>query len=1114
MVGRLPPALRHVLALVVAVVALTAVTLLPGALGASPSYAIVGLVTQPNDGPHVPAGVVVQLTSSATHAVYTTTTGTKGNFTFNSADTNGALAVGWWALSVQPQGGIQSKGCSVAANVCAALPASSAPQYYWESATNLTNLVNRLITGVSIVGYTATVNATVKLSGAPVPGATVELISPGYPGVPLAQNTTNATGVTTFLAPPGNWLLFTDAPGSPDQFDYANVTVPASGVDHVAIVINGNYVFGSISNPTGGPVSNGFNQTLIDTSAGSSQFSTYSQYDPVGYSYEVGAYPAGFSGSGAEDFDLIVAPLGYAPAFVDLAIPADAGTNHPVVVTPMAPPAVYNTTLNFVTGAGGAGFGLLNVTTVARLGNYSVFPDLQNASVGQLWGQLALDFAHTLTLTNATFASDVLPWIQAQGPFFPAGQSNTLINGTGFGQPTNYTTQHPNPGITGGYAASYTLTSAEGLSMSWHQVYNVTAGLPKGGTGTQYTIAFNFRHPTAGQSINYTIVLPKGFVLKAGTAPPPNSVLVPAGLDGTWTKFYLDSKPSVNAFSTANFTVVKYTNISARLNVSVPTFTFSTKNVLNDSRTNYTAVVGVGQNVTFSAVNSTYPAGTNGSAFAWHFGDGGTNFSSQPVTHHIYTSTGKFEGLLNVTSSGGLTNQIGFTIYVGNLPPTAYITGNWTAAQNQSVAGHQYLIVNWSTSLQFNVTGSFSTLYAGAPVNGVISDAVWNLTSYNFTALLGNFSAGAGANTSTPVSYSFQGAGNYLLAGNVFGNSVPFKGWQYNLTLTVWDGQGQYASASLTILVRDTEKPIASVLAYNSAGNVLPSSGTVEGPNEVAYVRLSGKNSSDPHNGSIASYSWAVNNTGNKSVKLTNSNASWIYYFPPQLDPYTVNLTVTDLAGNKDSTLYQLTVAYNTTTRPILRLSNETEQTGLTSMTAGTGYTWYFNVTNVGGKLSTAENVQLLLSLTGTSATWPGGDTAGTPASVKWYNVSANGTVGTTPQTGKITLVWNQTVRAVVSLTPAVTGTKYLWGNATCNNCYNFESSYTHVQVTISQNETQLILEYVAIGVGAVVVILALVLLFRYRKKAASAPPKGGGRLERGGSSSKSSKDEDEDDDT
>lgn len=1114
MVGRLPPRLRHaLLALVVVLVALTSVTSLPGAQGASPNYVVVGQVLQPN-GVGVPSGVTVQLTSSATHAVYTTTTGSKGQFTFNSANTNGTLAVGWWGLSVQPQGMIASPACKVGANLCAALPATSAPQYYWESAANLTTSVSRLVNDVTVVGYNATVNATVKLGTSTVSGATVELISPNYPGVALAQNTTNATGVTTFPAPAGSWLLYTVAPGSPSQFAY-NPENLTGGVNHFTLMVSKYLAYGSIFSSTGGLEPAGFNATLIDTTTGTYQFSTYSQYSSVGYSYAVGSYPSGFTGAGTETFDLVLSPIGYAPAFVGLTVntgnpSGTSGNPHNVVVTPAAPPAVYNTTLNYASGTGGTAFGLLNVSTVATLTNYSVFPDLPNASVGQLWGQLALDFAHSLTLTNATFKADVLPWIQAQGPFFPAGQDQALINGTGFGQPTNYTNNSPNPGITGGYAASYNLVSAQGLSMGWKQVYNTTSALPKGGTGSSYSIAFNYRHPTNGQSINYTVILPKGYVLKAGTAAPPNSKLVPGGTAGTWTKFYLDSTPSTTAYNTANFTVVKYGNVSARVNASVHTFTFSTKNVLNSSRTNFTVAVGLGENVTFSAVNSTYPAGTNGSAFAWTFGDGHSNFTSQPTTYHTYTATGKYVGTLNVTSSGGPTNQISFTVYVGNQPPTGQIQGNWTALQNNSVSGDQYILVNWSTSLQFNLTGSLSTLYAGAPVDGVISDAVWNLTSHNFTTILANFSAAAGANTSTPVSYSFQGAGNYLSAGLVDGNSVPFLGWQYNLTLTVWDGQGHSAKTTLVILVNDTEKPLAVIQAYNSAGNLIPSSGTVEGAGGTAYVRLTAKNSSDPHNGSIAAYSWRVNNTGNSSVHLSNLNLSWVEYLAPQTQPYTVTLNVTDRAGNQANVTYLLTVAYNTTTRPILTVTNETESTGLTNIEAGNAYTWWVNITNTGGKLSTAHNVQLLLSLTSQTATGPGGNTAGTPGAVTFYNVT-KGVVGTTLLGLPIHLAWNQTVRAEVHWTPSATGTKWLWANATCNNCYVLTGpNLQHVAVTISQNKTQLYLEYAAIGGGAIAVVVALILLFRYRRKAASAPARGSGRLERG-TPAKADKDEDDD---
>ncbi len=1110
---RRPPRSRHALfAFVVVLLAASVLTNLPGARAATPNYQITGQVLQPN-GFGIPSNFTVQLISGGTHAVYTTKTGAKGSFTFDAANTNGTLAPGWWGLDVQPQGSVQSSTCPPGGlGECAVIPANSTPQYEFESATLLTTTNSRLITGVTVVGFSTNVTARVLLAGNVVAGATVEVISPRVPGIALSENTTNKTGYTTFEAPAGNWLLYTVAPGSPSQFNYTNVTIPSSGVFPQTINIGNYLVYGSISSTAGGLVSNGFNATLIDTTAGRS-YATYSQYDSVGYSYAVGSYPSNFVGPGTETFDLVVAPIGYAPGFISLSVsPSDpsgvSSVPHNIDVNPIAPPAVYNTTLNFASGPTGASFGLLNVTTVETIGNYSVLPELQNASVGQLWAQLALDFDHDLTIPGATVSGAVLPWLEDQGPFFPAGQNQATINGTGFGQPTNYTAV---ASVTGTALSSYGLTSPNGLSVVNYQNYNVTAALPKSGTGPKYTISFQFRHPTNEQSINYTVVLPKGYALQADTAAPANSKLVPAGPDNTWTKFYLDSLPSSSAYGTASFTVVKYGNISARVNVTAQSFTFSSKNVLNVSRTNYTVVVGVGQNTTFSALNTTYPAGTNGSLFRWNFGDSSPlNVTSQPTTYHTYTGAGKYSATLNVTSSGGLTNQITFTVYVGSEPPTAVIDGNWTAAQNQSVGGHQYLIVNWSTPIQFNITGSTAPLYPGAPVQGVISTAVWNVSSYNYSSVT-NYSWSAGANSSTPFTYSFLGAGHYLLNGTGAFVSVPFKGWQYNVTLTIWNGQGQESNISLTVLVRDTEKPVASIEVLNANYQPVPSAGVTEGSNGTVLLRLTGRNSSDPHNGTIAAYGWVVSNSGNSSfVNLTFATEAQSFWFRPQNDSYLLNLTVTDLAGNKNYTTYSLTVAYNKTIRPILTVTNLTVEASTSSLTTGTTYTAWVNVTNTGGSLSKAEAVSVLFSLSVQSSSTTGKPIAGTPASVVFYNVT-NGAVNTSaPISGPIRLAYNQTVRAQIRWTPARLGNLWLWVNASCANQYAAQGpNLAHVAVTIGQNPVVEAEQYGAIAAAAIIVIVALVWIYRRRRRAANAP-RGGGRLERGGA--KKSSDEDEDD--
>ncbi len=1112
MVGRLPPLVRHALpALVVILLVATSLASLPEARASGPNYVLVGLVTQPITGFGVPGGVTVQLISGATHAVYTTTTGSKGNFTFNAANTNGQLTPGWWGLWVPPQGQVKSSSCPVGGNVCAALPGNPGPQYYWEGAANLTSANSRTIGNVTVVSYTSTITGTVKLSGSAISGATVALIHPNFPGFWLASNTTNGTGWYTVAAPAGSWLLYAQASGSPSQFKYDNVTVPTGpGPVRVNVTIKNYYTFGSISSTTGGLVAAGFNQTLIDTTSG---FAAFSQFSPIGYTYDIGTYPGGFT-SGTENFQVVLAPVGYAPAFFTLAVspgaPNGGGpTPRNVQVQPIAPPAVYNTSLNFSSGSSGNAFGLLKVHTTATLGNYSVFPELPNASVGQLWAQLALDWSHTLTLPNATYAAKIVPWIQSQGPFFPAGQAFATINGTGFGQPTNYTLQ---TSVTPGYSGSYGLASAAGLSLVWNQAYNVTGGLPGSGTGKTYSLAFNFRHPTNGQSINYTIILPTGYVLKASTPAPSGSKLVPAGPSGTWTKFYLVGLPASTSYGTANFTIVKYGNISAKADVSVPTFTFSTKNVLDSSRTNYTVVIGVGENATFSALNSTYPAGTNGSLFAWNFGDGNSSTTAQPTTHHIYSKAAKFTATLTVTSSGGTTNSVTFHVYTGNLPPVPRIESNASASQNKSAGGTNYTIVNWSTTLQFTATTSTSQLYSGAPVSGILAVAYWNISSHNFSKIY-NFTS---AQFGTPAIFSFQGAGDYLTNGTVGSTLVPFLGWQYNVTLTVWDGQGHSAKQTTIVLVRDTQKPVAAASALNAQGSPIPVSGVVEGSTGAVAVTLSAKNSTDPNNGSLVSYNWTVTNKANSSFNQSfnlrapppnfTAPASPHLVLPAATDPYRVSLWVTDRAGNRANTTIQVTVAFNQTTRPILTV---TSLTGASAVNDGSSYTYWANVTNTGGKSSTAQSVQVTFYLTSPSGTGSRFGIAGSPASVEFFNVTS-GIVSTAPiaSGSTIHLAYNQTVRAQISWTPARQGTFWLWANATAANQYVSGPNLQHVTVQLNQNPTTLYLEYGAIGGGALVVILALIFLYRYRRRKAAAP-KTGGRLERG---ARRDEDEDEED--
>lgn len=1079
------PALRATPWALIALLVVSILAALPGAwAGSSPTYTLSGGVEQPVTFAPVPAGVTVELTSQATHAVYATSTQSSGGvpsgqFTFTSANTAGTLGPGWWSLKVPAQARLHLSGC----NPCAILPANQTPVFRYFNSTALTTVLYPVtLPDVQVLPYNGSIFGNATSGAGPAVNASVQLLDPSYAGLVLANATTNRTGSFNFSAPSGTWVLKTALPTSPSRFDYQSVVIAGNRVT-VNPSINNLLVSGHVNQRASGQhVPNGGNATVIDTA----NLSLYTYpIPPLGF-YAVGGYPAGFTGPGSESFEVVLSVVGYGTMSFPVTV-SPTGTSvaspHDVLAPATAPPAVYNTTLDFRSG-----FSNLTVNTTAVLGNYSVFPQLPNASVGQLWAQLALDFNHSLS-----FPSSLLPAVesvlQSEGPFFPAAQAGTQVNGVPFGANTSFSFT-PTSTCSGACG----LLSPASLSLGWSAHYNTTSSV--GTAQSNYTLSFAFRHPTQAQSFNYTVKLPAGYVLAAGQAAtaPAGSTLLPAGPGGTWTSFTLVSKPYTSASSTASLSIVKYGNITAIVNVTASNFAFSHQNVLNDSRGNYTVVVGSGENVTFSAANSTFPAGTNGSLYQWHFGDGSTPVSTgQPVTYHTYAAAGAYDGTLSVTSSGGYVSQTTFTVYAGAKSPAAVISVNTTV---QNANGLNYTIVNASTTLHFNASMSTAPLGSFAPVNGVISVASWELGSHSFD-LKANYTANSGlqAPAATNFSYTFRGAGYYLNGTTLNGVAISFLGWQYNVSLEVWDGGGHHDNASLVVFVRDTQKPVPLVAILNSAGRTVTSSGVVEGTNHTAEIQLSATNSSDPNNGSIVAYGWNLTNAGNTSFHRTLNQTATLpgykipyrpaFWLAPQTKPYSVNLTVTDRAGNTAYTVVTVTVAVNQSQRPVLTVGNLTAPG---TMTEGTSVTIWVNVTDSLGVNSTAENVSVRFYLLPPSGGGSPINIGGAPSSVEFYNYTSNTTTSSTPVAkGIATIKYNETLRAQITWTPDRQGSFDLWANATASN--EFAGSYTSganqakVSVTINPNPTTQLLEYVAIFVAVVAIIGGAWYYFRRRAR-------------------------------
>ncbi len=1117
--------------LVVVVLASSLAALIGTASATSANYEVTGFVEQPGASPApVPAGVTVDLVARGTGAVYSTTTTSGGQFKFTQSATSNALGPGYWGLYVPAVADASITGCHP--YKCAILPQAQTPTYQFLTVSMLNNPSTnpQILSNVVVRPYNATLSGHVTQNSADVAGATLQLLSPVFNGLVLSTNTTNSTGHYNLSVPYGNWVL--SATHSSGSSLYSNVTqiTIKTATPTFTPVLAAYSISGRISSGTHYITTVG-NATLFDQANGY----IYTNPTPPGGYYSFPTYPG-------KQFYVILSPTGYQPVWYAVNVTTGTPTfTKSVKVSPIHEDerGVINTTLDFTGISPSTGKGNLVVTTDARLGNESEFPGLPNGTVGLLWSQLGLDFGRTLAFDSTTYSTTLKNWLIDQGPFFPATQAATSINGTTFVAPKS---AQGSTGFsyTNGCTATCGLTSAASLSYGWTTTYALNGTIPT--SASAYSVAFRFAHPSVGADVyNYTVDLPTGYVLAANTAVPANTSLVGAGKAGTWTSFTLVSKASSTTAASATFRIVKISALTAAMSVTSKNAFFSSANVLNSTRNYYTVVLGEKQNATYSAAATTYPEGTNGTSFYWNWGNGHNTTTKNVTTNYTYAvpnGTTYYADSVTVTSSSGNTSTAKFFVWVLTSAPTAVIDSNATAYQKHTVGTTSFLLLNWTTTLHFNATTTAKNLNQKTSPNR-LAIATYTLTAKNFTSTenfsatkdqkpTANWTVAFGVNTTS--STKSPGHGYYRNFANITIGGLPSGltgfGWVYNLTQTVYTVIGTTSKATLEILVLDTQPPVPVITLQTLSGKTITGGSVTEGPNRYINIRLIGNASKDYGNGSIVTYKWFISNTGNSSfVNRTNQTNYSAKYpsgkFPiqklyPKSTDYQIRLTVTDKNGNKANTTTSLDVAINTSSRPVMEVDN---LTGPSTVNAGTGYTFWANVTPTGGtKAAIANDVTVSFYLLSPSGTGSKSYIGGSPGSVQFYgytNKTKNAVVNTTLlATGLIkTLAHERTVRAVLHWTPAKSGSFILYAEAQASNQFvnGSSQSIASTAITVHPNPTLQLLEYGGIGAAVVIVLAVLILWVRRRnRKPAAGKPSSSGRsgLERGKSSATDDDDE------
>lgn len=1090
------------------------------AASSSSTYTLYGYAYQPGTGSPVPGGVTVDLTSSATGQTYTTTTAVGGSFLFASGTNAPNLAPGTWGVSIPIQTNATLAGCGP--YPCAVIPNALAPVYTYQSSGNLTSNGATFVTlrNINVLQYNATLNGTVTYLGVGARGATVEILDPSLNNVVLASNGTNSRGFYTMEVPAGNWVLQTILPGPTVRYNTSAISISEFSSATRNVVVQNYLIQGSLTVGSGGAAPNGVgNVTVYDPANGY----IYSSSTPASGFYSFGTY-TNLTTRGTQPFDVFLSSTNATTAWYAVNVTNGNPVTRNVQTTPLqtSQKAVYNTVLNFTGFNVTIGNGSLQVTTNAVLGNNSVLQTLPNATIGQLWAQLGLDFSHSLTLSSAQW-SNVVNTINATGAFFPAIAAGTTINGTTFttsyragGQPS-YAFSATSPCSTVNCGPSSTASINLNYSQSYALSGSVVAKSPA------YTISFNALHPSSRGVYTYEVVLPAGYILKAGTAPPTDTTFSANGPGGTWSSFLVTSLPSTSTYSTLNLPIVKAGGVTPIVNVTASNFGFSSANVLNSTSNNYTVVLGPNINATFSALNSIFPAGTNGTYYSWNFGDDAYSNSTSTATTYEYptaSATTPYQGTLTVRSSGGTSNVTNFTVWVA---PAGHVQANLsynvTGASVRSAAGEAYLYLNWSGAVTFNAT--YSSANVSEPLlPGVLSVALFSVQTTSYTKTQNN-SVSQGASFTTPFSISFLGNGKYYNTTVINGVTITnFLGWRYFVNLSVWSGAGSYSKVSLIVLVNDTQAPKSAFSLLNSAGKYITTGSIIEGSNQTAQIVLNGANATDPNNGSIVKYQWNITNSNTTFhfTNITQNATAPSYKYPgrvsvwlaPQTAAYTLNLTVWDRAGNVAWSTQTLTVAPNSTTRPIMAANNFT---GPSSLTQGSSYTYWLNITTGGGSKAVGMNINVtfyLLSPSGTGSR----QTVGSPSQVQFFNYT-NGVLNTTvAYTGTYpSLAYNKTIRAQITWSPGPVGNWNLYANVSASNEY--AGDYVNgpqtavLSISVNANSLTQTLIYVAIAV-AVIAVIVLLYVFWYRPRHRGGKPTSGkSGLERGSKGGRSSKSDD-----
>lgn len=690
------------------------------------------------------------------------------------------------------------------------------------------------------------------------------------------------------------------------------------------------------------------------------------------------------------------------------------------------------TNINYAAGA--PNWNYMNISYTQSMDAGTSIAGLPFSSVPSVAMQLALAFNGGYPVVNASTLTAAQTAINALGPEYVTTYNLLSVNSTNYMGANAYTST-----FAGVRTGSVTQSSPYyyNITDSYKTITSISANV------SAYSAVMDANYNTTEMQFIYNIALPSGFQLSTNSSSGPFGPVTVLG--HTTVTVYGTTTGYGAATVTMSIRVGQTPVVSAAAVSGTYSFAYSKSGTVDYY------IVRAGMAINFTAQGSYDPSG-GPLLFSWQWDNSSlpssyTNNTYSTVVNHTYgnyTTPGQF---MYVTLTA-----MSVTGHSANTTIKVRVANDTTLSSSISAVGAKI----YSGRL-------FASQSSAITVNGLSSKASISPGDNQGTIVSYNFSWGDGATNYTVVSYT---------ASNLNATHSYYSYGNYTLNLTVTDEVGYNATASITVQVNKTLKPVVSFLAFNdkwaSASNSVRENTTVHfnasattDPNFPVSSLVFKWDFGDAHNttnttttGNVL-YSRYQNITG---VAGTNVSHIYTYISSKQL---VVNLTVVDPSGNTASYTYPLTVTSQP--RPDLRIINITFSPKV--FTQGSSGTIKVTMINIGSSNATQASVKLV---------------AINAQSGKNTNIGTiNSFYNTTNNSAMSVITPNETVYGTFHWSPSSFGNFTI--KATSSTVYQIQSADNTASQPLSINQSQL--QVYALYIGIVVIIVAVVAVIALRRR-------------------------------